>query len=341
MENVLTPLVSRYPNERQILGWVLMNEPYLAMRPGYLSPDAFASFVSEAATVVKQRTNRQPVSAAFDSLESLVTAGQASDVLAHLDFFLFHHYQHDRYDDHLPVPAAHLRTLLPSSTKADAKPIYIGEFDTQRAAQPFDPLEFARWSTTLGYDGVWPWRLNTQRGPQTERGVRHQPDPLQVGSGLSSIMEIARVASGRDQLPDFANRRTSGVRRRDSVSVARWVDWLQHGRALAKAYEPEASRMKGNRDALKDEDVALRKVIDDKDRELDREVKLCLDENKSDLAEHRRYAEKESAEASRQAVLVEKTRTNIAGAIARKEPASRIASLHSQERDQLRWGGRG
>jgi len=157
-QNALIPLLRRYPLERNIVGWIIINEPENILKEGYLFSDKIESpenvttaakrlqgFTKRASELIKHYTYRQPVSIGVADLESLLEYWGNSP--ANLDFFVFHHYE-----SYMPPPISKVRGLMPG---AGNKPIYIGEFNKERSNPSLN--EFITKTRSLGYAGAWPW----------------------------------------------------------------------------------------------------------------------------------------------------------------------------------------
>jgi hypothetical protein len=173
-ENALLPLLQLAPVNRNIAGWIIVNEPEVALdrwdekvkdnakldlqalKKGYVSEAGLSSFIAEAVQCIKQNTYRQPVSVGHRDLESLLDF-QRQRPDTKLDFLVFHHYQ-----NYMPPPVTHIRKQLGG---ADKRPIYIGEFnlnlsDPSKPRPISDARQFVGWARALGYAGLWPWALN-------------------------------------------------------------------------------------------------------------------------------------------------------------------------------------
>ena len=331
IEAVLTPLVSRYPHERQILGWVLINEPDNAVRKGFLSSDALTSFVEKGAATIRQHTTGQPVSVAFNDVESMLsTATQEPDLLRHLDFLIFHHYK-----DHLPPPADYVRSLLPSDPAADSRAMYIGEFDPRWGATEDGAFEFARWMVTLGYDGGWPWSANTLRTVAQDAFRAEKPDPVKSGIGLAASQRVLQALFLPEALPEFRNRRQLSSLPLQGIDYQRWTRWLRDGQTVLRAYVGyDAEQAKKKMAALSLEAANLLNVVEKKRRELTTEIARCVDENQSTLNDRENQVSQETESANRQAALLAETRKQIK---ALGKDAPELASLRDQEKKQAAW----
>ena len=197
LDNALKPILKRYPYESRIAGWILINEPEHAIKEGYVSSGAIRGFTHEAAMLIRQNTDRQPVSVANADLESLIeySGANAGDV----DFFIFHHYEH-----FLPPPVSNVRDLM---AEGNDKPIYWGEFDIQNP--PVSIPHLITWTQALGYAGIWPWSANhdANRYPKG--------DPSSLDENLAVIFKTSAATRARIEV-----LRRAFLERRDHGSVA-------------------------------------------------------------------------------------------------------------------------
>jgi hypothetical protein len=332
IRDVLTPLVSRYPNERQILGWVLINEPDNAIRKGYLSAAAFASFVEEAAALIREHSSGQPVSVAFNDVESLVGAGvEAPDVLRNLDFLVFHHYP-----ENFPPPAEHVRALIGEPAGANAKPIYIGEFDAQRPPED-GAFEFSRWTATLGYDSAWPWSVNTLAPVASGYSTISTANTERQGIGLTAIAAAMRALELPERLTEFPRRRELAAAAL-ATGLERWAPWMRDGQTVIRTYDKyDSAKAEERKAALRLEDGNLVKVIQDKEVELAEPggpVARCFVVNESDLKKHKANVTEETTFATQAAESLKQTQGTI-----RMLPkgAPELTSLLEQEKKETQW----
>jgi hypothetical protein len=176
-EKALKPLLLMYPDHKHIAGWVVINEPEVALENGYVSEEKLTGFIREAAQIIRENTRLQPVSIGHLDLESLLKHHQDHNVIE-LDFYVFHHYK-----AHLPPSVAHIRTLMRNETN---KPIYIGEFSLNEPSKPrpvSDLRHFVSWSRMLGYAGIWPWAL---------KPLENEPEKFQDINEISRLIEECR-----------------------------------------------------------------------------------------------------------------------------------------------------
>lgn len=189
-ENALKPIFRRSRYSPEIAGWVLINEPENALKDGFISPGAIQSFALETASLIRENTQRQPISMAHLDLESLLEYSKT--YVEALDFLVFHHYA-----SHLPPPVSEIRRLMP---EAGQKPIYIGEFDIHNPPVPIEL--FVKWSRQLGYAGLWPWN------PNAGREVRGNPVPTAYEEAALISRTITGVNRHGDRLfEEFESRR--------------------------------------------------------------------------------------------------------------------------------------
>ena len=230
IDEVITPLVSRHPDHPNILGWILLNEADLALRPSCtgansrkapcVSPEALRTFAIEARDVIHGKAAGQPVSIDFSTFEDFV---QNAALARELDFLVVHHYA-----SNLPPPAGYLKHAL---GLPPAMPLYIGEFDS--TVPPNARTRLVRWSRTLGFDGIWPWSVN----------ALHGEDATRVGGGLENVLDSRRVVPRpNDALTpeDFARRWAQDG---DATRANRDLqEWLAGGRRLVDAIGEDQRR---------------------------------------------------------------------------------------------------
>lgn len=259
LEQVLGPLVRRYPHERQIVGWVLVNEPDNVMDKGAISIASMVSLVREAADLIHGSTYRQPVSLAFNDLQALAKAAP-SGLLDKLDFLIFHHYA-----DNLPPPADEVRARL----GVGDKPLYIGEYDvclTGAEPGPSRLERWIRWTTLLGYDGVWPWSVREAAVGstcKTDAATRMAEEVGQREQGLGALSDRFRARRG---MPKLAL---------DRLDVA-WGDWIREGNAVMAAETAEAGRVLQDVQELERERVARLADLEKDRRELFEDIPRCI-----------------------------------------------------------------
>ena len=183
LRKALVPLLRRHPHDRHIAGWILINEPEVALQKGYAQPENVTAFVREAARLVKANTH-QPVSISHQDLESFLQYRAGTSGSPDFDFYEFHHYR-----SCMPPPATRLRKYLPN---AGRKPIYIGEFSLGTERRVADLEKLAGGMRELEYAGLWPWAL--------------RPDPNEPPK-FSEIHEIAaRIESHRRASPSLGTQ---------------------------------------------------------------------------------------------------------------------------------------
>lgn len=188
-DKVLDPILQIDPGSPYIAGWILMNEPEVALDEGDVSEEEIVAFLRATAARIKLRQKDKPISIGHLDLESLVEF-QLKYKNFPLDFLVFHHYR--RY---MPPDVTHIRRVAGNATQ----PIYIGEFSLNEPSKPRplpDLNALVRWTFRFGYAGIWPWSLNTGTVPEPQ------------------IDEVAKVAAyveqvrGNARSPDESERRS-------------------------------------------------------------------------------------------------------------------------------------
>jgi hypothetical protein len=191
-DRVLDPLVKRYPYESSILGWVLINEPDIAVKEGWVSFDSIQNFTSEAARRIRGIAFRQPISVAYSDPESLLE--YSSKAFDDLDFLIFHHYGAAQ-----PPPLSRINSAM---QRAMDKPVYIGEFDKDAPPTPYDT--FISWARNQGFAGVWPWSFTSAKvEPPLPLDPSQLPAQIQehetyCNQAVSDIQVNQALLKGRD-----------------------------------------------------------------------------------------------------------------------------------------------
>lgn len=215
-EKALIPMLRLYPAQSPIAGWIIVNEPEVALEQGYVAEKEMGEFISEAVDVIKANTDHQAVSVGHLDLESLIRFREDHPKID-LDFYNFHHYK-----SYLPPSVDHLGGWLGGGAR---KPIYIGEFSLNEPAKPRPVLDSRRdedlrrlvgWSRLLGYAGLWPWAL---------KPVQHGPEQYGEVAAISTLVQEYRQSSGeidRDAWLQHAQRGMQIVSR----EIADWQNGL-------------------------------------------------------------------------------------------------------------------
>ena len=73
LTNIIFPIVYRYRYERNIAGWIIVNEPEHAVKEGHVSDSAMTIFLTEAAKIIHSTTQSQPITIAHADIESMIT----------------------------------------------------------------------------------------------------------------------------------------------------------------------------------------------------------------------------------------------------------------------------
>ena len=179
-EKALKPLLQMYPTNKHIAGWIVVNEPEVALEQGYVSEENLSGFIRETCQTIRENTRQQPVSVGHLDLESLLKYHRDHKDIE-FDFYAFHHYK-----TYMPPAVAQIRKQM---GEADNKPIYIGEFSLNVPSRPrpvSDLRQFAKWSRLLGYAGVWPWAV---------KPFDNEPPKFQDITDVASLIEESRQQS--------------------------------------------------------------------------------------------------------------------------------------------------
>lgn len=224
-EKALKPMLRLYPTQSPIAGWIIVNEPEVALEQGYVAEKEMGEFISKAVDVIKANTDHQAVSVGHLDLESLIRFRENHPKID-IDFYNFHHYK-----SYLPPSVDHLGGWLGGAAR---KPIYIGEFSLNEPAKPRPVLDARRdvdlrrlvgWSRLLGYAGLWPWALKpVQDGPEQYGDV----------AAVSTLVQEYRQSSGEIDRAAWLQHAQRGIQI-VTREIADWQNGLSgHGSEIAK-----------------------------------------------------------------------------------------------------------
>ncbi len=158
LEKVLDPIVAIGSQSRSTAGWIVMNEPEVALGEGWTTEQKLYPFLSKVAGRVVEKHPGAAVSIGHVDVESLVDF-QTDYPQAAVNFLNFHHYR-----NYMPPPAERVR----QSIGGRRMPLYVGEFSwsDKTLQRPKGDLKSLVWGTfQLGYSGIWPWAIDPKHNP--------------------------------------------------------------------------------------------------------------------------------------------------------------------------------
>lgn len=299
IERVLKPLVARYPSERSIVGWILVNEPEIAINEGHVTRDAMMAFIGQAAATVHQLAQNQPVSVGHTDLESLVDF--ASVRIGMVDFLTFHHY-----DSVFPPSVEHVRRIIDRNSRVDKReasgisdrgiaasvtqyPIYIGEYNS--AMPPFGD-DWPKWAWAAGYDGFWPWSLNDASPPNDDANFWNAKTTQERPTDRLNIWRWANLIRTRTD----ASFKTKFDRRyRGSLSekeLSFWHDYAIKAVDNLKIRRAKLLQEANSHDATWKENMGLAreaKNIVTEQQEFLKEVQIGIIKTKEDIQKNREW----------------------------------------------------
>ena len=144
-ERVLDPISAVGSASAATAGWIVMNEPEVALGEGWVSEERLFPFLVAAASRIKATHPSSLISIGHTDFEAMVYF--QSQHPAALDFLTFHHY----------------RDYFPAAKPKVEVPVYVGEFnvtDAKLGRMPADLKSAVASARALGYAGAWPWGLN-------------------------------------------------------------------------------------------------------------------------------------------------------------------------------------
>jgi hypothetical protein len=220
--------------------------------------------------------------------------------------------------------------------------MYVGEFDANRDGTQLNAFEFVRWLRTLGYDGVWPWSLNTLRGISTAASADSSRDPVSEQMGLAPIAKLRAALTAPEPFPDFGKRRDLTAVGLGKMSQDRWGTWLRDGQTVLNTYGSYSpARTEEHEAALMKDDQRLMGVIRDKEVELAEPsgaVARCFIENEPQVKSHQSDLERETSLLNEQATNLAQTRNQIRSLLeSEKTIDPELDALHQQETRQEGW----
>lgn len=143
-ERILDPIITLGSASAATAGWIVMNEPEVALGEGWVSEERLFPFLVAASSRIKAKHSASLVSIGHADFEAMVYF-QGKHPAA-LDFLTFHHY----------------RDYLPSAKPKVEVPVYVGEFnvtDSKLDRMSADLKSAVAFARALGYAGAWPWGL--------------------------------------------------------------------------------------------------------------------------------------------------------------------------------------
>ena len=158
LEKVLDPIISIGSRSRSTAGWIVMNEPEVALGEGWTTEQKLFPFLSKVVARVIEKHSDASVSISHADVESLVNF-QTEYPQTAINFLNFHHYR-----NYMPPSAE--RVL--QSIAGRRLPLYIGEFswNDKTLQRPFGDLRsIVGGSLQLGYSGIWPWAIDPKHNP--------------------------------------------------------------------------------------------------------------------------------------------------------------------------------
>ncbi len=147
-ERVLDPVLTLGSASAATAGWIVMNEPEVALGEGWVIEEQLFPFLVAAAVRIKAKRPASLVSIGHTDFEAMVYF--QSQHRGAVNFLTFHHY----------------RDYLPPAKPKDELPVYVGEFnvcDTKLGRMSTDLKTAVASARGLGYAGAWPWGLNDMR----------------------------------------------------------------------------------------------------------------------------------------------------------------------------------
>lgn len=157
LDKVLEPILVVASNSRSTAGWIVMNEPEIALNEGWVNEQQLFPFLNAVASRIRQNRATAAISIGHADIESLIDFTNNYPE-APISFLSFHHYR-----NYMPPAVARIRRTIGDSRK----PIYVGEFNWNELSLPHMELDLQSiiaGSYQLGYAGIWPWSLNPKEG---------------------------------------------------------------------------------------------------------------------------------------------------------------------------------
>ena len=143
-ERILDPIIKLGAASAATAGWILMNEPEVALGEGWVTEEQLFPFLVAASGHIKATHPSALLSVGHADFEAMMYfQKQHPDAV---DFVTFHHYR-----DYLP----------PAKPKGNL-PVYVGEFNVTDLAlgrMSADMQTAVSAARGLGYAGAWPWGL--------------------------------------------------------------------------------------------------------------------------------------------------------------------------------------
>ncbi len=143
-ERVLDPIIAAGSASAATVGWIVMNEPEVALGEGWVTEEQLFPFLVAASRRIKTKYPTSLVSIGHADYEAMIYFQREHS--GAVDFLTFHHY----------------RDYLPPTKPEGELPVYVGEFNVTDSAlgRISADMKTAVTSTrALGYAGAWPWGL--------------------------------------------------------------------------------------------------------------------------------------------------------------------------------------
>ncbi len=185
LEKVLDPIIAMGSQSRSTAGWIVMNEPEVALGEGWTSPQKLFPFLSKVAGRVIEKHPSAAVSIGHADVESLVDF-QKDYAQSSVNFLNFHQYR-----NYMPPSVERIR----QSIGGRQLPVYVGEFgwSDKTLQRPSGDLKgIVGGSFQLGYSGIWPWAIDPKHNPAKD--VDKYVDAVRRVSKLQPI--VADSAAG-------------------------------------------------------------------------------------------------------------------------------------------------